>query len=338
MSVPETFHAKWEEAEVASPHLARPVTVIAAKGIPYVPDGNRLQNLSLYLPRTSETSSLIGLPATALPAPGASSSFPRYHVYIHGGGWREPLVDAGTIEATVAHTFHAFDRSSPITAVASLNYTLSPFPAHPTKPYDAVADHRSDPAREAVHPQHVSDIFQGLALLRSFGLEDHSYILSGHSCGATLAFQAALQPPRSYGLEDVPEAPCPAAAIGLNGVYDLPALGHGSAGSRELLSNAFGPDERKWSAASPALFDPVQIAERVQKGKAPRLVLVDQSQDDQVVPMNQRERLEANLRKVSGLRVVLGNRCTGNHSEPWQHGFMIWASIRDAIQALRQER
>jgi kynurenine formamidase len=265
-------------------------------------------------------------------------------VHIHGGAWRDPLNDARSIEPAVAHAFSDFDDSSPIVAVASLNYSLSQFPAHPSDSYDAVDNQHSDPAREAVHPQHVSDIFHGLAFLRSLGFHDRSYILTSHSSGATLALQATLQPARYYGLEDIPEGPCPAAAVGLNGVYDLPALVHGlgpshqslGGGYKTMLSNAFGPDERKWSIASPAQFDPVQVAERVRADKAPRLVMLDHSEDDQILPVNQRERIEANLRKVSGLRVVVGNRCTGKHAEPWQQGFMIWESVRDAVRMLQE--
>ena len=84
--------------------------------------------------------------------------------------------------------------------------------ANPPVPYDAIKDNHTDLAREAVHPQHVSDALHGLALLGSLGLTSESYVRSGHSAGACLALQSVLQPP------------CPAALLGLNGLYDLPAL------------------------------------------------------------------------------------------------------------------
>jgi kynurenine formamidase len=346
MSVQQDAMARWQPAEVTSPHLAQSISVIAAKSVPYFRGGNRLQNLNLYLPRTSETLSLIGLPVTSLPNSGAPSGIPRFQVYVHGGAWRDPHLDAGSIEAAVAHAFSAFDESSPIVAIASLNYSLSQHPTHPSAPYDAIRDRNIDPAREAVHPQHVRDVIHGLALLQSLGLHDQSYILTGHSAGACLALQAALQSPRNYGIEDIPDIPCPAAALGLNGVYDLPALVHSPGASLEhmsdeykmIVSNAFGADEGKWPGASPAHFDAAQIAERVREGRAPHLVVLDQSDEDQVVPMNQRERLEANLRKVSGLRVIRGNSCTGKHVAPWEQGFMIWDGVRDILRILREER
>jgi kynurenine formamidase len=334
---------EWQLAEVTSPHLAYAVSVVVARDIPYISNANRLQNLSIYLPKTPGTSKLIGTAASSLPNPGPHAVLPRYNVYIHGGAWRDPQLTSKSIEPAVAHAFSATGASASISAVASINYTLSQYPTHPALPYDAIKDNHSDPAREAVHPQHVSDVLHGLALLHSFGLADQSYILSGHSAGACLAFQAALQSPRHYGLDYLPEAPCPVAILGLNGLYDLSALLNGLGTSHEhlraeyetFLSSAFGADKRKWPEASPARFDPAEIAERVREGKAPRLVVLDQSTEDQLVPLSQREGLEANLSKVSGLRVVEGHRCTGGHDAPWEQGVMVWQSLRDIFRLLQ---
>lgn len=338
------IHVEWELSEVASPHLDHPVSVMVARDIPYLPDANRLQNLSIYLPKTSETSRLIGTPASSLPTPDFPSLLPRYLVHVHGGAWRDPQLTSRSIEPAVAHAFCSTDESPPIIAIASINYTVSEFPTHPTLPYDAVKDDHSDPAREAVHPQHVSDVLHGLDLLRSLGLTNQSYILLGHSCGACLIFQAILEPPRHYGLEHIPEAPRPAALLGLNGLYDLPELVNGLGAAHEhlrdeyeiLLSHAFGADKGKWPAASPTRFDPGEIAKRVRDDNAPRLVMLDQSPEDQLVPMNQMQRLEAALTEVSGLRVVEGHRCSGAHAAPWEQGTMIWDSLRDLFGILQE--
>ncbi len=196
MRAQEASLVQWELAEVTSPHLDEPLSVVAAKNVPYLPDSNRLQNLNLYLPNTPETLALVGTQARSLPHPSSQSWPPQYHAHIHGGAWRDPQLTATSIEPTVAHAFSATDVPFPIVAIASINYTVSQFPTRPTLSYDAIKDNHSDPAREAVHPQHVSDVLHALALLRSFGFSDRSYILSGHSCGACLAFQAILQPPR----------------------------------------------------------------------------------------------------------------------------------------------
>jgi hypothetical protein len=96
---------EWQLAEVTSSHLAHPVSVVAAKDIPHSPNANRLQNLSVYLPKTSETSKLIGTPAASLPNRDSQSILPRYHLHIHGGAWRNPQLTSKSIEPAVAHAF-----------------------------------------------------------------------------------------------------------------------------------------------------------------------------------------------------------------------------------------
>lgn len=193
-----------------------------------------------------------------------------------------------------------------------------------------------------MHPQHLDDVLQGLATLEALGLTDGSYVLSGHSCGACLVLQATLQPPRHYGLSEPPPPARPAAVIGLNGLYDLPALVDGLDPSHAhlrseydmLLSNAFGTDQSAWPAASPARFDPVEVAAWVREGRAPKLVVLDQSTEDELVPAGQRTRMEDALRSVAGLRTVVGHRCTGSHAEPWEQGVAIWQSVQDALALL----
>jgi kynurenine formamidase len=99
---------EWQRTELTSPYLARPVSVVAAKDVPYIPNANRLQNLSIYPPKTPETSNLIGTPASSLPSPDAES-LPRYHLYVRSGAWRDPQLTSRSIEPTVAHTFSATD-------------------------------------------------------------------------------------------------------------------------------------------------------------------------------------------------------------------------------------
>ncbi|MEV0403735.1 hypothetical protein [Actinoallomurus sp. NPDC050550] len=356
---PDAGQTRWQPAEVTSPRLGRPVPVIAARDIPYIRSANRFQNLSIYLPRTPETAGFIDTPVTSLPGADFPARLPRYLVHIHGGAWRDPRLTSASIEPAVAHAFSggvlAGEEQAPVTAIASLNYTVSqfdypapPFMADPPVPYDAIRDGHADPAREAVHPQHVGDVLHGLAVLGSLGLTSGSYILSGHSCGACLAFQAILQPPRHYGLGHLPEPPCPGALLGLSGLYDLPALatldglGASHAHLRDdyelFLSRAFGTDQGTWPDVSPARFDPAVIAGRIREGNAPRLAVLDQSTEDQLVPMNQKDRLTAALANVAGLRVAQGRRLTGRHAAPWEEGIMIYQSLLDTLRLLRENR
>jgi kynurenine formamidase len=66
--------------------------------------------------------------------------------------------------------------------------------------------------------------------------------------------------------------------------------------------------------------------------------VLDQSTEDQLVPMNQLERFQAQLGKASGLRVIQGHRCTGGHTAPWQEGTMIWESLQDIVKLLLEEQ
>lgn len=74
----------------------------------------------------------------------------------------------------------------------------------------------------------------------------------------------------------------------------------------------------------------------MRQGTAPRLVVLDGSAEDQLVPMDQRERLRAGLSQVSGLRVVDGHRCTGEHAATWQQGVMIWENLQDVVALLHR--
>lgn len=327
---------RWTADKVRASGLSEPVPVIVARAVPYHAQAHRLQTLNIYLPATEATRSLVGQPVDALPDVGDA----LIQVHVHGGAWRDPMTDAGSIEPAVAHSF-ATPETAPVAVIASLNYALTQFPNHPVAPYDAEKDRHADPAREAVHPRHVEDVLDGLALLGSLGLKDGSYILTAHSCGACIALQAVLASPATYGLADTPEPPAPAAYVGLNGLYDLPGLVLGLGSSHEInshdyrvmLSNAFGPDDRVWAAASPTRLDPGMIAERVAQGRAPRLVWIAQSEDDQLVPMEQLRRLQQNLAQVDGITVHVG-ACTGKHATPWQAGTIIRDSVREAIGLL----
>ncbi len=82
---------------------------------------------------------------------------------------------------------------------------------------------------------------------------------------------------------------------------------------------------------------PTVMAEQVRDSRAPRLVVLDESTKDQLVPMNQRERLEAKLDEVEGLQLTRGHQCTGSHAAPWEQGVMIWDSIRDVLGLLQKK-
>ncbi|EEU41803.1 uncharacterized protein NECHADRAFT_53930 [Fusarium vanettenii 77-13-4] len=334
-----TEDAKWQLAEVASPHLSNPVSVYVARNIPCTSNSNRFQNITVYAPRAIKSLVGIGETITSLPSVASPSKGTRWLIHIHGGAWRDPFLDSSSIEAAVAHAFSSDDSDVPISAIVSVNYTLSPFPTHPTLPYDA--------SRSARHPRHIKDVLQAFALLRSLGLKDDSYLLSGHSAGACLAFQAALFGAQHWGpeFERIPSPPRPAAVLGLNGLYDIPDLVSGLGDSHKhlqevyeiLLVQAFGEDQTAWPAASPARFDAKTLIGRVEEGRVARLVLLDQSPEDQLVPISQADKMERSLKEVQGIKVVRGRRCQSRHAAPWEEGYMIWQSVLDVLGMLDSE-
>jgi kynurenine formamidase len=333
--MPHDLSTRWQLQEVSSPNQDTPVPVVVARNIPYRPNSNRLQNLSIYLPATEPNQVLSGTAVTVLPV--RKAEVPRFHVHIHGGAWRDPLLGSSSVEAAVAHAFTDGDRQ--MDAIISINYSLSPFPSHPTNPYDPIRANHSDPAREAVHPMHIQNVLQAFALLKSLGLTVGSYILSGHSAGACLAFQASLFAPQHWKMDDTFTIPRPAALVGMNGLYDLPALVDGLGASHEHLRDvyqdlqgiAFGTDTDIWASASPARVNTEHLAIRLREEKAPKFVLVDQSTEDQLVPMNQMERMKTQLEEVDGLRLVEGRRCVGVHAAPWEQGTIIWDTVKDVL-------
>ena len=329
----------WDIREVSSPKLDQRVPVVAALDVPTTPGANRFQSVDLYLPLTDRTRDLVGSPVGPFLETVRQQAHPDTLVHIHGGAWRDPDLTGRSIEATVAHAFR--DEHSPIRAVASLNYTISPFPTHPTQPYDAATAAERDAAREAVHPDHLRDVLQGLRFLRSLGLGERSYVLSGHSAGACLAAQAALLGPEAFGLDPELTPPTPAALYGVNGLYDLldlvdspgPEHEHVAEQYESLLAHAFG-DRSRWAAASPSRLVPAVVSDRLERGRVPRIVVLDQSDADQLVPMNQIETMQGALAAVPGLLVARSHRAHGPHAMPWEDGLMLWTAILDIVRTL----
>lgn len=265
--------------------------------VPYVPGGTHLQTLDVWIPPPPEVP-----PAADLPAlPGT------WVVWLHGGAWRDPKISAFAFEAAARHLLEG--DISHIAGLASFNYRLSPYPGKPS----------DDAAHLAQHPDHVADVFAGLAFLQSLGAG--KYILAGHSCGATLAFQTAMGPER-WGL-DGPKIAVPAAVAGFNGLYDLQgfitAPDAGFEGLRdvyeEFTRGAFGDDAELWKSVSPATADPSWVAGWT-VGGGKRVTLV-QSGEDTLVPRTQ---LEAMWQCLQGRVELSEKEANGGHDEMWVDG------------------
>ncbi|KAJ5086446.1 hypothetical protein NUU61_007753 [Penicillium alfredii] len=297
------------------------------------------------------------------------TEFARATSYIHGGAWRDPTITATSFDTT--ESILRASPKTPISGVASISYRLSAHPNHPQDPTSTAPDE----FRAAKHPDHIRDVEAALAFLQNtFGFGSR-YILVGHSCGATLAFQAvmgaivghrenaftdhgnAARP--SFTIEPVSTSPAPlpprltahpTAIVGVAGIYDLRRLrdAHPDIDAyREFIDGAFGADELLWDAVSPAQM----VGSRGVEGgwKTGRLVVLAHSKDDELVDEGQlgsmREALrgwEAAEAQVPVQELTRRDRrvsvlpISGAHDESWLSGEELARAIEFSFEELRQ--
>ncbi|EON61185.1 hypothetical protein W97_00397 [Coniosporium apollinis CBS 100218] len=284
-----------------------------------------------------------------LPRPLTESSPDRtfWVIYIHGGAWRDPAITSTSIQPTLTRLLNSPETLCRIAGFASLNYRLSPYPTHATDP-----SRPDDAARNARHPDHLDDVLAALQWLdREYdvgslgrrGGRGHEYILVGHSCGATLAFQA-LRRMAGHGPNHSPRGGCgsqalPAAVVGVCGIYDIPLLvsTHEHPAYREFVEAAFGEEEREWAEVSPA--DGVGRLQDGGGGGGMRVVVLGQSSEDELVDGGQRDAMVETLREegfeeggADKELVVLDMK--GKHDEVWENGEEIVRAIEVALDRL----
>lgn len=216
-----------------------------------------------------------------------------------------------------------------IAGIAAVNYRLSGDPSE---------------GRTARHPDHLEDVQRGIEFLDSrYEFEDR-YILFGHSAGATLAFQFAMEPESS----SAPKKPL--AILGASGIYDLrkllssiwPVVEY-----REeylhMLESAFGPRglnyaERKedadgcgWDLASPAKAT-------TYKSTWPnaQLAILVHSPDDELVPIEQSAQFATVLESSVPPGAVCRTRfdLAGLHDNIWRKPKEIIHIISDVVKML----
>ncbi|TKA69046.1 hypothetical protein B0A55_08713 [Friedmanniomyces simplex] len=284
--------------------------------------------------RYSDDSSLNTL-EVCIPRPPTGDQKQVWIVFIHGGAWLDPEIDSSSFRKTQGLLLSSHQADS-IAGFASINYRLSPNPSHPKDPSNP-----SDPARNAKHPDHINDVLAAILYLQETYRFEDRYILVGHSCGVTLAFQVAMK--RYWGsqyestfaleLNVVP----PLAILGVEGLYDLPALvkHHSSEPEyRDFVSNAFGSDEAVWAAVSPT------TGEYEESWPDGTLVVLAHSREDELVEWKQVDLMHCALRsqgwdEASNERRLKLIELRGKHDQVWEEGKELARAIEVTVEAVR---
>lgn len=269
---------------------------------------------------------------TCIPRPTSANDQKRiWVVYIHGGAWFDPEQTATTFDKAqnILLKSHAEEH---IAGFASINYRLSPAPWHPTSPSNP-----GDPARNASHPDHINDVLAGILHLQETYRFEGRYLLVGHSCGACLALQVLMK--RYWGVQYESTAALqlnvvpPLAVLGIEGLYDLPALVRyhsDSAFYRNFVEAAFGPKEANWKAASPTSAD---LGASWEDGK---LVVIAHSREDELVEWEQPDLMMKTLSsqgfKTSGSRRARLLELKGKHDQVWEEGVEVARAIEFAVK------
>lgn len=304
------------------------------RNIPYQHDANALQNLEIWIPAAAHESD----PPSD---DGPPSPTGTWIVYIHGGAWRDPEVDSSTFVPTVKHLLNNAHAMEKLGGIASINYSLSPYPSHPRNPSPPSDPQQpADPSRQALHPQHLADVGSALGYLHNRYGFGSNYILLGHSCGATLAFQACIGMSEDVNcteLVDLSLIRKPKLIVGLNGLYNLYSLVMDPGPKHEHLAPIYGDFvSRAFQIDKELLRDisPIRWANTWGRLLGVR-ALLSQSREDTLVPYSQtREMLDEIINNNDPDFV---NDCctevsiTGDHNEIWEKGSELARIIRDAL-------
>lgn len=195
-----------------------------------------------------------------------------------------------------------------------------------------------DKSRVATHPDHIFDVLTALAFLQERYHFGSNYVLAGHSCGATLALQVAMNHERwvdnAWGLKVAK----PKIIIGLNGLYDMPKLIKSPGDKHEKLAPvytafmklAFGADEKVWHDICPASVD--NWAEEWEEGTE---IILAQSLEDVLVPYFQTEDMLRRLNASKSEHLVVREvQSTGDHNFLWEDGKRLAKIILEAVEGL----
>jgi kynurenine formamidase len=215
-----------------------------------------------------------------------------------------------------------------IAGFASINYRLSPYCQHSTNPSSS-----DDPSRNSKHPDHIHDALAAIYFLQQkYGFGER-YLLAGHSCGATLAFQVVMGV-WNRAPSDM-EIALPLGILGLEGIYDFVKIRdhhRNISAYQNFLEGAFGEFEGVWVEASPSSGD---YGKTWPNGK---LALIVHSLEDELVEKEQA--------MLMGQTLATGERNTrtnivefleaGKHDEIWGRGTVLATMIEKAVRLITE--
>ena len=188
-----------------------------------------------------------------------------------------------------------------------------------------------------MHPAHIEDVLTALCFLQQKYQFGDRYVLVGHSCGATLAFQAVSgkwrprSSSREYPLHDfVP----PLGIAAVAGIYDLRALVESFSTISEyrvFTEAAFGKDESVWTVASPANYYMHYSWPNA------RVVVLADSKQDELIDSVQQRLMGENLRRQDMPKLI--DQCieiSGKHDSSWYYGEEMSKVILRVLGLLEQ--
>ncbi|KAF5543112.1 hypothetical protein FMEXI_7187 [Fusarium mexicanum] len=249
-------------------------------------------------------------------------------IFVHGGAWRDSDITATNFAAKAVVDLFESGVSEAIEGIASINYRLSPRTLSQPMPSRGPLGHE----QQVMHPDHLNDVISGIQYLqRKFRFGDR-YILTGHSCGATLAYQTLIR--QSMDKPEIHVAP--QAIIGVAGLYDLPLLRDMDPTPpmcQQFLLAAFGTDETLWRDVSPARYSDFETL-----WPSGKLAVMAYCEEDEYVSSVQLDTMYQALRlwgKKKG-RIVKTLNLKGGHDEVWRTGSGLASSVEKSINYIQE--
>ncbi|KAF5659334.1 hypothetical protein FDENT_13948 [Fusarium denticulatum] len=244
------------------------------------------------------------------------------------GAWRDPEITATNFVAKAVGDLLNSGVAEVIEGIASTNYRLSPRTfSQPMPSRGPLGD-----KQQAMHPDHLNDVMSGIQYLqRRFRFGDR-YVLTGHSCGATLAFRTLIQ--QSMDKSEIHVAS--QAIVGVAGLYDLSLLRDMDPMPpmcQQLLLAAFGTNETLWGDVSPATYSNFETLWSSEK-----LAVMAYCEDDEYVSSAQLDTMRHALEvwgKKKG-RLVKTINLKGGHDEVWRTGSGLASSVEKSINYIQE--